>query len=447
MTRVCRIVGGTLFTIPTMTERSLTGYKTYKDLEELFSTHWFTQAKKHARHPTSWRHLTANSCILETTIRNHPECPWDIHGAIFNNNLSWIWFHEQIEIALAVGKEPYSDKRRGLEETRWLNRKAWHNTFTWEYLSEHPCLTMEAVLEYRDKPWHYPNILSNNNIHWEDILRNCIEGDLFRDAFQQSIADDWPVEMDILCSENTTLSIRYIMANLWKNWNWEEIIHRSDITFDVFDEIIRKEYYKKYMCPVKSEHQIGMSDREVYDEGIDKFWNGASQSPALTWKFINEHLDYPWRWDEVSRHKCITPYIIDWHPQHEWDWKRVSENPNITLEWVIQHIEHDWSWVSLSFHRNITWRNIQEHPNRPWEWRWVSLNPDVGWDTVREHPDKPWDYEYLVRNDMKRYAEQWKTHERLQWIASRRIHRFWRDVTSNPVYRYARSKLESILEE
>ena len=430
-----------------MSESVLTGYNTYNDLDEAFSTHWFTQAKKHALHPTAWRHLTGNRCILETTIRKHPECPWDIHGAIFNNNLSWIWFREQIEVALAAGEEPYSDRRRGLEEARWLNRKAWHNTFTWEYLSEHPCLTMEAVLEYRDKPWDYPSILSNSNIPWGDIRRHCIDGDLFQDVFQESIRDSRPVEMDIFCSENTTLPISHIMAHLWKNWNWQEIIHRSDITFDVFREIIEERYYKKYTCLVKTDHQQGMSEREVYDERITHFWYSASQSPVLTWEFINDHLDYPWRWDELSRHKCITPDIIDAHPGHEWDWKRVSENANITFEWVIQYIKRDWSWVCLSSHPNIGWSDIQEHPNHPWEWRWISLNPDIGWDTVHEHPDKPWDYEYLLRNSMKGYAERWKTHTGVQWIASRRIHRFWRDVTSNPVYKKARTMLHTIFEK
>jgi hypothetical protein len=50
----------------------------------------------------------------------------------------------------------------------------------------------------------------------------------------------------------------------------------------------------------------------------------------------------------------------------------------------------------------------------------------------------------LIENEMSNDKHQWIVKRRLEIIASNRIHRFWRDVCYNPIYKHAIVKLEKM---
>ena len=39
---------------------------------------------------------------------------------------------------------------------------------------------------------------------------------------------------------------------------------------------------------------------------------------------------------------------MEQHPELPWDWDGVSQNPNITFKYLEQHLEKPWNWDWLS---------------------------------------------------------------------------------------------------
>lgn len=168
-------------------------------------------------------------------------------------------------------------------------------------------------------------------------------------------------------------------------------------------------------------------------------WESLSRNPGISWKFIQEHKDYPWEWSLIIENSCITQEILLSGQISDWkssgtktqeillsdyipEWKSsVSANPNITWDFVVSHPEIPWDYELLSANPNITWKIVKENPGCDWSkyvlaenpsvitWETVpeqsiayfkafSRNTNLTWEIVRTNPDVPWCWYGLSSN-------------------------------------------------
>ena len=388
--------------------------RSYQDLLESFRQNWQQYVLDNLEQPWDWGGLSSNNYVTERMILDHPELPWKEVNFIFNDSLSWKYFDRWLQSLQHQNDDSNLDSR-----------------FIYEYLSEHPDATIENVLKDPNHPWEKSSLLMNPSMNLSKINKYFLEGDFLSVGEKR-----WVYHCVSGCDY---ISLDYILQHPYYNWDWNIIISRPDVTLSMFTE----------MLPIilartldDIEYNPINSDDPSQDVLMD--WTQISKNPNLTYEYVQQNSNFPWDWIELSRHPNISVNIILDNVHEQWNWKYVSYNPTLVWKQVVDNPDLTWNWVAISAHLNITWETISQHQGYPWDWQWVSANRNIGWDQVHSNLDKNWNYRFLSANPMPRYQERWIDKTRLEWIASRRIHRFWRDVTCNPVYKLARRRLHEL---
>ena len=384
-------------------------YQNYQQLTRAFREAWGQYLVANLDRAWNWSSLSSNDNIDADFITQHPELPWVPENFVFNDTLGWDFFQPLIE-----------------SERHQPDSKIWHHSYFWGYLSEHPKITMEHVMRYSDQPWEKSSLVLGKQIGQAQFTKYFLESEWCsvlerRWAYYWASGADW-------------VTIQFILSHPYYNWDWETVVARSDVTPPQLVQII----------------QLAESGTDPYQEVPDPTqhplsWRQVSRNPNLTYRFVVDHPEYLWNWDELSRNPGISVDTILANVGQPWNWDYVCFNPTWSWSHLAQAPDQPWNWDILSLHPNVTWERVQANPDLPWNWERLSYNPNIGWEQVEQYPQYAWDYDELSRNKMTGFRERWIQRTRLQWIAARRIHRFWRDVTSDPVYQLARRLLVQTL--
>ena len=313
------------------------------------------------------------------------------------------------------------------------------------------------------------------NYRYEHIIRNLSSNPLITLKFIDDHPEIYWYWYDI--TDNPNLTLDFVIKYIDKPWNWDK---------------------KGLSCKriINNDFLINYSN---------KCWNWytLSENSAIhiNEELLEKFIDKPWDWHILSNHPNISCNFIDNHLNICWSWYRVSENPNITYEFVCKHYAKTLNWYyiinhspikfidlidfvskyieildarpdsilnMITSHNDITWDIITKYPNINWNWSWLSRNPNISWSIIENNPDKPWVWDAVsdnpsitldiilnnpdikwnwnkITNKLSKistvYRSKWIIDERHKIIASNRIHRFWRDVSFDPKYAYARKKI------
>lgn len=85
----------------------------------------------------------------------------------------------------------------------------------------------------------------------------------------------------------------------------------------------------------------------------------------------------------------------------KWRWNGLSNNPNITMKFINKYPNMHWDWAGISKNGNITMDDIKQNPEKPWDWYVVSSNPNLTLEMIKEHPEKRWDLPSIMSGNNK----------------------------------------------
>lgn len=306
--------------------------------------------------------------------------------------------------------------------------------WNWYDVSKNPNITWEYIMNNPDKLWNWYGISGNPNITWEIVQNNLNK------------PWDWS-----FLSKNKNITWEIIQKNPTQTWSW---LKPECIKF----------YYKWYMRVSNKKTMINNSMRlyntcdvleDIIKKNYEKKWSyeALSENSNLTWKIVSNNLDKNWNWDKIYKNPTITfdlyenlkdlrdreweeiegyfrPNIyfvsknskVTWEiivdgnffKYLDWDWRGVSENPNITQEIINNNPTKNWNYSYMSNNSNITFDFVKQHIDKPWDWRWLSQNPNITWDIIKQNPCYLRDYIYISHNP------------NLTWeIVHNNIHKSW----------------------
>tara|TARA_B100000575_G_scaffold294519_2_gene311040 strand:- start:3858 stop:4904 length:1047 start_codon:yes stop_codon:yes gene_type:complete len=317
---------------------------------------------------------------------------------------------------------------------------------------------------YSDHQQIMLTLSKNENISL-DIIDNC--------TYVNPHEWDWSWGI----SRHPKLTIEFIERHIDKPWNWGEkgLSKHKCITVD----FLIKYSNKKWNWITLTHNKSIPKKLELLERFIDKPWDWKEISSFnIPLKFIEKNIHKTWSWSRLGLHRYLTIDFVNKYQYKCWNWNiifnysvipftdlvtkleisdynrelynisyHLSVHHDLQLSIVKNNIDFPWDWNKISCHKNITWKMIKDNPNLPWNWEYVTGNPNITFKIIQENIDKDWNYNKLA-NEFGifnwRYKHNWIYQYRLEYIASLRIHRFWRDVCHNPVYAFARKRLEYI---
>lgn len=388
--------------------------RTHQELENAFSEDWLRRVLDYFRGSPDWNKISKHPCIIPDVVRAHPEHPWDDYGFLWNNNLPWDFLRERIRAAQARGS-PH----------------LWESKHVWEYLSEHPQVNLASTRDFPNAPWCWLDIFRNPTVSLEDLLEHC------RTVSTEKVVSFDTAHRYVMTTAATNLNVpfeyRLDHPDIWWNfaefsaedphivehvqrfpnlgWSSQQLSHNPHITLDLVrgtyeDPFEPVEVFDASGCPIVHNYPLPLV-------AFDWDWSALSENQAIRVQDMLEHRDLPWQWADASSNPTMTVEIVESHRELAWNGAKLSQNPGISLEAML---EKRYDWIS---------------------WPHVSSHPDVGWDTIKAHPDVPWEEERLLANPMLRYKRAWMACEARRWCAARRLQRFARLITCNPLYPHA----------
>ena len=320
-------------------------------------------------------------------------------------------------------------------------------------------------------------------------INNLIKTELFPlDYFEKNVNNvcdnfDWRWR---LFSQNPNLTLAFVEKNIDEDWDWKELSRKVFLTND----FINKYHYKPFSWILVTQNaSIKKSEdfvRRYHHHDLN--WKLLSSCPDIPIDFIsifevcineaNPNLTSkpPWHWWEVSKRKDLTIDFLNKVKHFNLDWTSITKNESLSLDRLIELLDgldkiqwgywyylslrnditeeiinkypqKNWNWWWISQNKSMNWDIIKRNPHWKWDWSYIPLNPNITLDIIKENPGCPWDFRNISRHLEPTMVHNWIECHRFKIIAARRIHRFIRDVTYNPVYKYARKKLEEEYEK
>jgi hypothetical protein len=335
--------------------------------------------------------------------------------------------------------------------------------WSWSCLSKNEVITMDIIEENADLPWSKNQIVLNQNLTWNFIIKH----------------------------------IEYYKKELW---TWQFISAHKCVTM----EIVKSHPDLPWNYYFMSRNQSITIDDVLERINLPWDWLYLSINPNMTWDIICAH-ELPWDFDRLSGNPNITWEIIKNNPQINWNYKHFRMNVNLTDEivknnpgiklvdrvminthflntcpWYVKVTELTWEMLNnpiynlsidnifwnrsycIYLNPNTTWDVIKDNPDKPWDYSVLSKNTNITFDIVRDNPDKSWDYSVLSTNrnitwdvvlDNSHIAWDWVnlssnpgifklTDQDVKFISTvRYIQKRWRDVLYNPKYVICRKRI------
>lgn len=348
-----------------------------------------------------WDGLSANHSIPFEVVRaSATDLPW---------NLYHLSTHPDIETS------DLTDVFRNISSTHWG---------AWMKLNQHPCITLEFVIDNLDVfPWCWDSLSENPSITFDHIESHM----------------DKPWNWWIL-SKHPSLTFEVVLRHMDKPWNWYEISRHPNISWNMIESNLE-------ILPWK--------------------WSGITMNPSVTWKEVLKYSKCPWLWYALCantnplafhdmpsdlfkniHHHCDLSRI-SMHPSFDlqqillqanripFDWTCVSQHPQLRIEEVLRYPELPWDWSMISQHSNITLEHFKQYPTLPWNSTSLSRNPDLHIKHVLEYNDVSWNWMHVSQHANIPFETL-----RNNFTLQSRVH--WTRLSMNPsVFRTQRESLSS----
>lgn len=366
---------------------------------DAFAEHWLGMAQAWIRDSLDWSGVSANPIITPAVLEAHPELPWDDQGLVFNESMTWSVFRTR------------------------LSRLGQHL----QYLSEHPCIDAERASSFPSAHWDWQEIYSSPRMTLERLEATC------RAAPDPVLARHY-----ILACGVCNVPFSYIVANSDIPWC---LFERSAVDPQIQDHVQQAPCLAWDLANMSRNPHISLDfvERTGYLVNVLEAPPLFGVDGTVTSLCRSPYVYGEWDWTHLSANPGILMADLE-REELPWVWAAASSNPNLSWEFVMDHLHYDWNWSQLSATLPLDriLADGMSHPSHPWSMRGLSRHPEVGWDTVAAHPEREWVGALLLRNPMPQYQQRWMAATARKWCAARRLQRFARDVTCNPVFAAAR---------
>jgi hypothetical protein len=328
----------------------------------------------------------------------------------------------------------------------YFPKKEW----SWFYISMHPDITIDFIIENIHLPWEWTNVSCNFNITWEDIFSHP---DL-----------PWKYEF-VVSNSNITLEIilenRQIFEDVFKNpEKYDQDFPASVMIFgnpnigleETYKLIEEKLIKKEDICWISLSTRVPLNIIEKYP---DKPWNHRwmSHNPTLYKDYVINNLNKDWDWFEIGKRLKIYPSeipetlktnlsflagyqgnnYISWHNCCEYDeiyrkekeklnlkksfypnlWDISSKRDDITIGIIRANMSkgRTWNWDTISQKTFVTLKLLEAFPEYPWCDSGLSRNPNITLKYVIEHPEIEWDFDCMSNNRFRHWRSESKWDE------------------------------------
>jgi hypothetical protein len=389
----------------------------YKELSANKSIH-LDIVKEQIDKKWDWHKLSKNPAITLAMIEENIELPWKWWSMSKNSNLTWEFVKKYIHKAWdAFELTKHNNFTLDIIYNNLIHSYGLNNPDIREECSYihiggyHPMYRVRALgalqgTEGRD------NIIDNITAYHPQINTNIFDSIVHFGKhtlwnikyFVENNNFDCAVHGEFLLKyipkdsskwetlSNKRIPIEFIINNIDRNWDWDLISMRKDLTFDIILKTLQfsprlKTNKSEYILPNTDEYDAllklnqappGFSKRKnkdmagnvkqssrkitITNYGKDKIieqhtswnWSLISENPNITWKDVLGYSKYiPWDWDVIMKSNLITEEIINnyslrWtilnkKPIHEWNPYHLCHNINISHEFIIDYINNSLS--------------------------------------------------------------------------------------------------------
>ena len=291
---------------------------------------------------------------------------------------------------------------------KYLNDSNQNYNWSWKTVSLSPNLTLEFITKHADKSWDW-KVISKNTIITNDFI------------------DKYPDKPYCWSSITTNKSIKiteeFVRKYFRKNLDWKFLSSHPNISFKLIEDL---EYT---LC--------GETKRPEWHS-----WE-ISRRPDINLNFIYKFKDCNFNWNAIVRNENL-PIIdiielLEITKKTQWGfWYYLSLRDDITEEVIKKYPLKRWNWWWISKHKNIDLGVVLRNPDWNWDWSYLPVNPNITLQQIKEYPNLPWNLKNITSNLTSNMIDTWVVENRIKFISARRIHRFWRDVNYNPLYKKAR---------
>jgi hypothetical protein len=200
----------------------------------------------------------------------------------------------------------------------------------------------------------------------------------------------------LLVSLNPNITIKHILNNSEKDWNWDCISQNESIA--ITDVLEYPEL--PWNCFYIFLKNFNMDIRDIISHNTIHFTDILKDSK----------MDDIYGWDNNVSEKDKIIDILK-HPEMIRDFFKMPKNDISYDEWNnyketfsditisdILSFSKKCDWYDISENPNITVGDMLKYPELPWKWNYVSKNPSITVKDVLKHPEIKWDWFYISDN-------------------------------------------------
>ena len=292
-----------------------------------------------------------------------------------------------------------------------LNDNNMNQDWNWKVASRSPHLTLDFVLKHIDKGLDWKHISSCNFIN---------------NDFIDKYPDKSYCWKSLTVNDSIIITEDFVSKYCYKPLDWKFLSAHPSISINFIDKL----------------------DLNVGGNLIKPNWFSweVSKRKDITIQFITKYKDFNFNWNAIIKNENINIIdmieLLDKLKKTQWGfWYYMSLRDDITEEVLEKYPYKRWNWWWISKHKNITFEVVKRHPDWNWDWAYLPTNPNITLDMIKDNMDMPWNFKHITSNLSNNMIDNWVNINRRELIASRRIHRFWRDVNYNPIYKRARHNI------
>jgi hypothetical protein len=318
---------------------------------------------------TGTRNSGKDSLII---VKHNPEHKW--YWDVISQNVTyeqfkkyehdfpWIWdehgFSRNEDIATEGMVRAYSNK-----------------PWSWSILSTvKKVATISTIRDYPFKKWNWYSVTQQNS--WKTVKGNLEipwnwQAVSSKSEITPEIVDqypDIPWDWHWLSWNKNFITLDMVLKNPDRAWDWYPISNHLLATWEV-----------------------------ITTHDLPWCWTSISRwNKYITPTLIFHNQDKPWNYKQLSKHEHMTTtdleWLIDKLPKRDWDWYELSKK--ISWKFIQDHLDLPWNWENLSERSGtVIWKRVQKTKQKPWDWNILSGYSHIATpENVENNPDLPWNY-------------------------------------------------------
>lgn len=262
-----------------------------------------------------------------------------------------------------------------------LNNK--DKNWNWVYLSQNPGIKLEDIEENLNLSWQWCSVGGNPNITIKFILNHL---DKFKDRTANLGGTSLITLEDIqnypelfwnkeIISQNPNLTLEYFLNNRNAKWNYESIGRNSSI-IDLKNVTLNKQLFDLEII-FNGEQKIIITN--ISD--VINITKGLSMNPTITTDIVKKNKSIQWDFLEITKNPAISindAFCVFNMLSENIDRNKIADliilfgntlntaycqNPNITLDWIFNNLNSllDWGINGLSSNK-LTYHPYFDQP-------------------------------------------------------------------------------------